>query len=136
MIFFDGAGVWELILKGIAKEHGLFELPKLRNDFRGNSRHDKACCSYLLTASVLHVIDLLEVACQSLQRCRPADNQTVEIIDEINRRFREHGCGYQYENGEFMRVDSQFIHAEVVKPVLLLLLDKAFKGADRVTSSS
>lgn len=59
-----------------------------------------------------------------------ASKQPIKVIEEINHRFREHGCGYQYENGEFMRVDSQLLHAEVVKPALRLLNDKAFEGAE------
>jgi len=119
--FVDNPDVWTFISKGIAKEHGLLELPNQRH-----WGHAEACFSYVLTAGVLHVIDLLEVACRLLQRIAPA----IKVIEEINHRFREHGCGYQYEDGEFMRVDSQFLHAEVVKPVLRLLNDKTFKGAE------
>ncbi len=122
--------VWAFISKGIAKEHGLLELPDLRFDYHNNPRHDEACCSYVLTASVLQVIDPLEVACQLLQRFPPEHKQLINVVEEINHRFREHGCGYQYENNEFIRVDSQFLHAEVVKPVLRLLKDKAFEGAE------
>lgn len=49
-------------------------------------------------------------------------------IKELNARFREHGVGYQYESGELIRVDSQFIHAEAVKPTLALLRDKIYNG--------
>ena len=39
-----------------------------------------------------------------------------EAIDHLNRRFRQHGVGYQYESGQIVKVDSQDIHSEVVKP--------------------
>ena len=46
-------------------------------------------------------------------------------------RFKEHGVGYQFESGEIIRVDSQILHAEVVKPVLTLLgQEERFKGAN------
>jgi hypothetical protein len=51
-------------------------------------------------------------------------------IEKLNARFREHGVGYQYESGNIIRVDSQIIHSEAVKPVLLLLSDDRFKGAN------
>jgi hypothetical protein len=51
-----------------------------------------------------------------------------EAIDELNARFREHGVGYQYESGNIIRVDSQIIHSEAVKPVLHLLSDDRFKA--------
>jgi len=45
-------------------------------------------------------------------------------------RFREQGVGYQYESGEIIRVDSQIIHSEAVKPVLRLLSAHRFQGAN------
>ena len=51
-------------------------------------------------------------------------------IAELNTRFREHGVGYQYESGDMIRVDSQLIHAEVVKPVLNLLTATEYGGAN------
>ena len=44
-----------------------------------------------------------------------------DTIEEMNQRFRENGVGYQYENDQIIRVDSEFIHAEAVKPALQLL---------------
>lgn len=51
-----------------------------------------------------------------------------KAIDEINYRFREAGVGYQLENLQLVRVDNQFIHAEVVKPALALLSGADFEG--------
>ena len=39
-----------------------------------------------------------------------------EAIDQLNRRFREHSVGYQYESGQIVEADSQDTHSEVVKP--------------------
>lgn len=47
----------------------------------------------------------------------------------MNERFKEHGFGYQYENGQIIRVDSQFIHSETVKPTLIVLSQPMYKGA-------
>ena len=54
----------------------------------------------------------------------------VEALDEINARFREHGVGYQYENGKIIRMDSELTHQEVVRPALSLLRHPVFKGAN------
>jgi len=51
-------------------------------------------------------------------------------VTELNARFREYGIGYQYENGEIVRVESQFIHTEVVKPALALLGAEEYAEAD------
>jgi len=53
-----------------------------------------------------------------------------DALDELNYRFRDAGVGYQYESGEIIRVDSQFIHTEVVKTALTVLSDPRFRGAE------
>lgn len=53
----------------------------------------------------------------------------IDIVNELNERFREHGVGYQYENKKIIRIDSEFIHMEAVKPALQLLSDPVYKGA-------
>ncbi len=55
-----------------------------------------------------------------------------EVIEEINIRFRENAVGYQLDSASLtiIRVDSQFVHSEVVKPTLTLLnADPAYAGA-------
>ncbi|WP_324043314.1 STM4504/CBY_0614 family protein [Aeromonas dhakensis] len=55
-----------------------------------------------------------------------------EVIEEINIRFRENAVGYQLDPDSLtiIRVDSQFVHSEVVKPALTLLnSDPAYAGA-------
>jgi hypothetical protein len=49
-------------------------------------------------------------------------------ITELNARFREHGVGFQYADGEIIRIDSELVHAEVVKPALSLLHGRQFAG--------
>lgn len=53
-----------------------------------------------------------------------------EAIADLNHRFLEHGVGYQYVSGKIIRIDSQFLHAEVIKPALALLQDKRYQGAN------
>jgi hypothetical protein len=54
-----------------------------------------------------------------------------DAISELNHRFREHEIGYQFEGGQIIRVDSKFIHAEVVVPALGLLADPSFAGSEQ-----
>jgi uncharacterized protein DUF7014/AbiJ-like protein len=80
------------------------------------------------------VLDLIEVSFQTLQGKRWGDYRTRmsarHAIDELNKRFLEHGIGYQYESGTIIRKDSEFLHSEVVRPTLQLLGDKRFVGAN------
>ena len=50
-------------------------------------------------------------------------------IEELNFRFRECGIGYRFDGGVIVRVDSEYMHAEVVRPALALLSYPAFEGA-------
>lgn len=53
-----------------------------------------------------------------------------DAIEELNARFFEHDLGYQFESRSIIRVDTQFIHAETVKPALQLLTRKEYEGAN------
>ena len=53
-----------------------------------------------------------------------------EAIEDLNSRFLQHGIGYRYESGRIMRIDSEYLHAEVIKPTLALLQDHCYKGAN------
>jgi hypothetical protein len=54
-----------------------------------------------------------------------------DAIAEANARFKEAGVGYQYVSGDVIRVDSEFIHKEVILPVLALLHDPTFASAEK-----
>jgi hypothetical protein len=49
-------------------------------------------------------------------------------IEELNGRFKEAGCGYEFVSGNIIRIDSQFLHAEVVKPAIGFLNGTDFEG--------
>jgi hypothetical protein len=50
-------------------------------------------------------------------------------IEELNERFKEHGVGYVYTDNRIIRVDSELVHAEVVKPALIVLRQPGFASA-------
>ena len=51
-------------------------------------------------------------------------------VNELNQRFLEHGVGFQYESGQIIRVDSQYLHSEAVQPALTILSDPMYEGAN------
>lgn len=53
-----------------------------------------------------------------------------QAIEELNTYFKESSFGYEYNNNQMIRIDSQHIHKEVIKPVLQLLGDERFKKVD------
>jgi len=125
---------WSEIQNTMAREKGVFSLGK------ADEHPFQQCQAFLLQANTEDALDLIEITFRVIDRAvrrlpllnRRDTNITQdpdEAIKELNHRFREHGIGYQFESGELMRVDSQFVHAEVVKPALALLHEAGFKGA-------
>ena len=78
----------------------------------------------------LSIVELVFSNAIKLRRLSATERPSnLNFIKELNHRFRENGVGYQYENDQIIRVDSEFIHAEAVKPALQLLSNPMYKGA-------
>ncbi|WP_279086566.1 hypothetical protein [Bacteroides acidifaciens] len=85
-------------------------------------------------ANPLQALDIIELIGRSIYKMtHPYVNLSCEkreeLINEINIRFKENGIGYQFENGYLVRLDSTYMHSEVVKPAISLLSNDKFKGA-------
>lgn len=126
---------WRSIESIVAQEHGLFQLGERRNsDVFGR------CRDYLLNSrSVDDALDLVEVSFKyidTVARNIPEFRRegygislsASDAIKDVNERFRRAGVGYRYESGRIMRIDSELLHAEVVRPVLQFLNQKGFGG--------
>lgn len=94
---------------------------------------------YMAECSTGDWVDLLELICFSIlvvgednqyhfRQQWEVGTQATEALAEVNYRLREAGVGYQFEEAQIIRVDSQFVHAEVVKPALSLLAGAEFAG--------
>jgi hypothetical protein len=82
--------------------------------------------------AVDHWLDVVEFCFASIYDMSillPGEYEFKDAIEELNIRFRQAGFGYQFEGGQIVRVDSQLLHSEVVKPTLVLLSDPRFAGA-------
>ncbi|MDE0199479.1 MAG: hypothetical protein OXK78_14855 [Caldilineaceae bacterium] len=88
------------------------------------------------TSETDKAIDVMEVSVRIMERYISAHSEdtqkylTREAISELNHRFFEHGVGYQYDSGQIVRIDSQLIHAEVVRPALHVLSASMYEGAN------
>lgn len=117
----------------LCKEYGKFSLTNTPRTPR-----EEIFNFFLQEQDYEHCLDVIEIcfsAIYSIVRESPYEFYTSKqkpdnAIDELNKRFKEAGIGYQFEQGEIIQVDSQFIHSEVVKPVLMLLgKDKDYLGS-------
>jgi hypothetical protein len=121
----------------LCAEYGLCILPTKPTDL--TTTPDVRVIDFLLHEEDQEkVLDLVEVSFRLLTRLRLSPEWRSRVpqekfdraVNELNGRFREYGIGYQYENGEIVRVDSQFIHGEVVKPALALLSAEGYAEAN------
>lgn len=107
----------------------------------GKSPPEKCKAFLLINASTIEeCLDLVGVVCKVLVQLSGNDPYEVEqrgatqgpkaALAEINNRFKEHAVGYQFENGEIIRIDDQLFHSEVTKPTLALLREPGFEKAN------
>jgi hypothetical protein len=80
------------------------------------------------------VIDSIELSFEMIgQIATVAGGRLSDSVEkatrELNSRFQEHAFGYRFENGEIIRIDSEFIHQEIVKPALAVLSGRMYQGA-------
>jgi hypothetical protein len=127
------SGAWNFIEKTIAKENGLWHLGVAAKD------KDEQCIEYLLTADTDGALDIIELSFRVMDRiirgfsagelnASGIQQDADDAIEELNQRFLEHGFGFQYVDGRIVRVDSQLLHSETVKPALTLLHKSGFTG--------
>jgi len=85
------------------------------------------------------VLDVIELSFQQIDTVvrRPSfyGDEPLKLtpdsaIEELNARFLEHGIGYQYQGGQIVRLDSEIIHSEVLRPALQLLAGESYQGAN------
>ena len=123
--------MWRLIHNAVAKERGEFVLgnKKLHNGY-----YD-LCTSFLLEESDFEqVMSLVGIAFEfmDLRLMTAFNHRDRQLIDgaiaELNQRFQEHSIGWQYQAGQIVRVDSQYLYAETVDAAVSLLHDAGFKG--------
>jgi AbiJ N-terminal domain 4 len=123
-----------LIRDILLREHALFELIK-----RPVNPQHEVINYFLELEDADKVIDVVELAFKAVQTTDDnysfQQNSNPQIsppnaIEELNQRFKQHGIGYQYESGAIIRIDTQLIHNEIIKPALQLLTSKAYKGAN------
>lgn len=130
-LFKDIREVLKYVNQSLVKELGVFELP-LSNDAYSPTYFSKIANFFLSSVETdidLSVIELMMLGISIFHDNYPNRYDLKEAVNNLNQRFREHGVGYQYENDQIIRIDSEFIHSEAVEPALKLLSNSIYKGA-------
>jgi hypothetical protein len=107
-----------------------------------NDTNEEQVLNFLLqTKDVEKVIDVIDLTFKFINtilnnnfqyyaQSNEAKLSPNKAIEELNERFKESGIGYSFEGGEIIRIDSTYIHSEVVKPTISLLWNLKFQGAN------
>lgn len=129
---------YEFIVKTLRKAHGKYT--HLVQENPGNSTYIEELEEFLLKEkNVDRTLDAVEITFRIIDiytrkttyLCRhDADTIATDAIEELNLRFKKHNVGYQFENGQILKINSLFTHDEVIKPVLKLLQDQKYAGAE------
>ena len=85
----------------------------------------EACRSWLRVCDTDQAIDIIELSARLISKTLGKQGK----VEEINYRFRQNAIGFQFEGGQFIKVDDQFVHAEVVKPAIALLTSNSAYAA-------
>ncbi|MDL5044999.1 hypothetical protein QQ054_02945 [Oscillatoria amoena NRMC-F 0135] len=127
---------YDFICNSLRKEYGKFSLTDRVND----NSPVQIINFFMNTDNYEEALDVIEICFKYINITIRNDQSYLyytnintspdEAIDELNYRFKENGVGYQFEENEIIRVDSTYVHSEIVKPTLSLLWNKKFSGAN------
>ncbi|MGF1774300.1 hypothetical protein L4C42_18575 [Vibrio wakamikoensis] len=129
--------IYEHICKTLCKEYGVFYLKEHARskfaevyDFFLNENDTEKCLDVIdLTFSIID--DFVRSESYRFEQNTGVTHTSNSAIEELNFRFKEAAFGYQFESGELIRVDSQYLHSDAVKPLLCILGgSKSYEGAN------
>lgn len=130
---------YPLIVDTLCREYGIFKLPGAK-EYGDRDYIEELANFFLREREIEKALDAVELSFRLIDRFtrdwnylhrQDASEVADAAIEELNGRFKEHGVGYQFSNGEIIRIDSELIHSEVVKPALRLLNQKKYAGAQQ-----
>ena len=127
---------YDFIASTLCHEYGVFRLPA---DYYGHENKMMDLVHFFLQVKDFEkAIDVIELSFHVIDAYTrdyrylnkgDASEAADRAIQELNDRFKEHGVGYHYANGKIVRIDSEFVHSEVVLPALRILNRKEYAGA-------
>ncbi|WP_439402136.1 STM4504/CBY_0614 family protein [Bradyrhizobium sp. DASA03068] len=128
------------IVKVLRREYSVFQLvSRYMNPNDPSQARSELIEWFLAEKEPTKVLDAIELSFRVINnvcgefnyagRGDGARKIATEATEELNTRFKENGIGYQYTDGQIVRVDSQLVHKVVVVPALTVLRGKAFKNA-------
>ncbi len=135
--YFGTYECYKFIVETLCREYGVFRLPPTQS-YEQRDFIKELADFVLQVPETEKALDAIELGARVIngytrsfehRKRQNAEELADAAISELNARFKEHAVGYQFADGEIIRVDSELVHAEVVKPALTLLRANEFAGA-------
>ena len=129
---------YEFIVQSLCHEYGVFILPGAKQHYRSREPIEDLFHFFMKERDIERAIDAIQLSFQAIYKFtrdidylgrRNPSEKADSAVDELNDRFKEHGVGYQCINRQIIRIDSELIHSEIVKPALKLLAQPHYAGA-------
>jgi len=108
------------------------------------SRHYETKVEYFFEdlADLEQCLDVIQLSFQYFQsiynQAKRTQNEYSRIsykpddaITDLNTRFLESGIGYEFREGEIIRIDNKLLHQEIIIPVLHFLSAPKFQNANQ-----
>jgi hypothetical protein len=130
--------VYDFIYHTLRKEWGQFRLSKKWDD---NESEQQIFDFFMTCQDTEQLLDIIDLSFTTIQKevgknyWHYAQHTTSKMnpdqaVEELNERFKENGIGYSYIGDSLIRIDSTYIHAEIIKPAISLLRTQKFAGAN------
>lgn len=130
---------YKFIVDTLCREYELFKLPTA-DKYADRMYLDELANFLLQENDIEKIIDVIELSFKVVNHFTSeygymhrgdASEKAEKAIVELNVRFKEHGVGYQFIENEIIRIDSELLHVETVKPALKLLNQQNYQGAQQ-----
>ncbi len=130
--------LWDILFDRFAREKGVkLDIEEAEWGNYGERSFEK----YIEVSNNIDFLDMMDFVFhiiddgfRKIQFERDSELDVKEIVDkaieELNYRFKQHNLGYEFVNGEVIRIDNKILHQEVIKPSLKLLYEEGFEGAE------
>lgn len=128
------ADLWPVVVETLLREYGKEELvPQYCR-----TKKDELEAFLKEEKNINYFLDAVELAFVIIDKNRKdymygygSGNLDPDVaIETLNHRFKENNLGYEYCEGEIIRIDRKFTHKEIVKPALNLLYEEEFASAN------
>ena len=128
--------VYRDLVKIMRKEYGLLTLNRHYSS-HSQSYMEEFFAQIMEEQNIDHVLDAIELGCNAIDMVvrdynyRQNDNYDKicdDAINEINTRFKDSGVGFGYLGHNIVRIDSELLHSDVVKPALSFLNGAMYDG--------